>query len=374
MSLNPLFENLLRTLTPHVQDASTQTDGSSGGTEAQRQATPRAAGLALHSDVLEQLWVYKPWTGLVLELWELDCDAELEDALADGTRPHMNNQCFQAFVTDVRVHIGKSTDHTNQLQLSYTPVYTVWVPEDGSLFEIDGSSLPAAVNAHERCAWSFEELYEMEMSGIGKTPLKNGLRGPARTFVPVLQKSCCIRVRGAEEYADMPQKYPPVSLRSSKSMPEAWQPVAALPGASSAPCEDAMQTGPERFPHVCKISDVREFAFDPVLFDDVVDDVDRATSSSAVRFSTPKEEYQHAYYTARNAFLASMRPLYELVTDGGRPREHGWALSRTQRHCRVERVWTHEPHTDALFFAENCLLGKRKANESVCEGGALPDR
>ena len=337
--MDPVFSRMLESI-------STQVIAMHAGAGAEaarcRSATPRllepprVVGLELHEKAFEELWVYKPWTGLLLEL--LSCNSS-EDSLddvdiCDGTRPHQKKQCFQAFVTDVHVEVVRTTNHTNHVQLVYTPVYAVWVPAQGSLFDIPGRSLPAPVNEAPGSPWSFDELYEMEEFALGTAARKSGTQGKNWTFVPVLQKSCCMRTPRLDEYLDLRQKYPPLSLQTSSALPIDWQRVVALPPACSTPCINST----EGARHVCKLAEVPHFAFDPVLFEDTVEEIDGAASPTPSRFATPRAEYESAYRGARDKFLATMRPLYETVTAGGDPSAHGWKLTRGGRTRTWERA------------------------------------
>lgn len=333
--MDPSFSRMLESISTQVVALAAEAEAARCRSATPRLLEPpRVVGRELHDKAFEELLVYKPWTGLLLELLPCNTSTYKPDDvdICDGTRPHQKKQCFQAFVTDVHVEVSQNADHTNHMQLLYTPVYAVWVPAQGSLFDIPGRSLPAPVIDAPSGSWSFDELYEMESLALGRAARKSGTQGKNWTFVPVLQKSCCMRTPRLHEYLDLRQKYPPLSLQTSHVLPPDWQRVVALPPASSTP------QSAEAARHVCKLAEVPHFAFDPVLFEDIVDEIDGAATLSPSRFASPRAEYESAYREARDAFLARMRPLYETVAAGGDPSAHGWTLARRGQTRTWERA------------------------------------
>jgi hypothetical protein len=78
-----------------------------------------------------------PWTGLILELLSIKDEqcindstfvstlsvSELRDVLGNGSRPHVNQLCFQGFITYVHMQVQWSAGFANHQSVLYTTVY-----------------------------------------------------------------------------------------------------------------------------------------------------------------------------------------------------------------------------------------------------------
>lgn len=354
----------LMSVTPRaVQTRATQTSPGIEASGAQPSPTSKASGMerALAPDFdaapcESELVVYKPWTGVILEVLSLkdeECSdestyvstlsvGELRDMLGCGNRPHTNQRCYQGFITDVRLEVQRSVGFANHQNVSYTPVYNVWLPADGSLFEVSGFSLPHPLRRSGKNSWSNSEVLAMESYALGEGALEHGLMGDEFTWIPVLCKSCRTRVCMKKDFSAIKVVYPPTELRTSKHLPDVWQAVCALPPVEDAPLYEEFVDPTRSFPHIGRIGAARQLAFTPVLLRDVL-----------TRNAEITEEHRALYHSKCNRFLAQMRPLYELVAGGGDPREHGW----TQLARNTERGVVYE-------WIELQRVKKRKA-ESV---------
>jgi len=294
----------------------------------------------------EELIVYMPWTGLILELFCMRDEQSSEDTtftstlsvsdmkamLAHGARPHVNQRCFQGFIVDVRMQVQRIAGFVNQQCVSYTPVYSVWLPADGSLFEVSGLSLPSPANRSAQSSWSSGEILAMESYALGEVALENGFMGDEYTWIPVLCKSC--RTRVCVDITKAPVKYPPSELRTSRELPGGWQQVLTLPHGGEAHARDDGEEPARRVAHVGHIAEARQLAFTPVLLRDVL-----------ACDAEPTDEHRALYRASRDRFLAYMRPLFEVVTGGGDPRAQGWTqlIKHTERGDAYEWIFAHAP-------------------------------
>ena len=344
MSLNPGVLKFLTSIATKKRglDVGTQTELAGAAGAGAAGAAPDVAGAA----GLEDFFVYMPWTGLVIELFPMRQEQQDEDStfvstpsigemknmLRLGARPHVNNHCFQAFITDVRVEVHHNRGFSNRHSVSHIPVYTVWLPADGSLFEVSGESLPPPVKFTPKSTWRPSELLALEMHALGETALEHGFSGDEYTWMPVLDKSC--RTRAAADCPAAPQEYPPAELRTSRELPPLWRSVVALPHVKHIPLRGDYTR--DAFPYVGRLCDAQQFVFTPVLLADV-----------AATDDDPADGHRKRYRGARDAFLAHMRPFYDLLTAGGDPRAHGW----TQRTMQTE---------NGAVCTWDAGLGKRK--------------
>jgi len=305
-------------------------------------AGPAAALAAAACD--DELFVYMPWTGLILELLPIkdeQCSddstfvstlsvSELRDMLGNGYRPHVNQRCFQGFVTDVRMQVQRSAGFANHQSVSYTPVYKVWLPADGSHFEVSGMSLPSPVKRSPASSWSSGEVLAMESYALGEGAFEHGLMGDEYTWIPVLAKSCRTRVCTTKDFSTIAVKYPPTELRTSRDLPGCWQNVLALPHVQDAPLQEELSDPARRFPHIGRLAAARQLAFTPVLLRDVL-----------ARNTDFTNEHRALYRSARDRFLAHMRPLFDLLADGGDPRAHGWTQLAKHTDRGLVYEWIH---------------------------------
>jgi hypothetical protein len=374
MSLNPdilgFLESIARRNT--VQNG-TQTEDAGTGASKEHARTSRHAwphphtvrGFTRnltpnHAAAVLDLYVYMPWTGMILELLPTNKElhendsvftstqsqGELQKMLCEVARPHLNTLCFQAYITDVRMEIQHGDDFSNRCTVSYTPFYKVWLPVCGSLFEISGNSLPSPVKNKDRSNWSHGELFAMESCAIGQVALEDFLLGDSLveedyTWIPVLQKSCRGQVRMDNAGLEVPQEYPPASLATSSPLPNDWQNVVALPHASQTPSLQAYQGAAASFPHVGTLAAAQKCAFSPVLFTDVIPESPQDNV----------ESHQSAYRATCDAFLACMKPVCQLVASGKDPLAHGWRRSTRAMNNEDVHVWERGDAT----------LGKRRA-------------
>ncbi len=130
-------------------------------------------------------------------------------------------------------------------------VYTVWLPADGSLFEVSGESLPPPVKFTPKSTWRPSELLALKMHALGELALQ-------------LDKRC--RARASEE-KDCPAEYPPAELWTSRDLPPLWRGVVALPHVKHIPLRGDYTR--DALPSVGKLVDTQQFVFTPVLFADV---------------------------------------------------------------------------------------------------------
>jgi len=307
-------------------------------------ATGASGALAAAAACDDELFVYMPWTGLILELLPIkdeQCSddstfvstlsvSELRDVLGNGSRPHVNQRCFQGFVTDVRMQVQRSAGFANHQSVSYTPVYKVWLPADGSHFEVSGLSLPSPVKRSPTSSWSSGEVLAMESYALGEGALEHGLMGDEYTWIPVLAKSCRTRVCMKKDFSTIAVKYPPTELRTSRELPGCWQDVLALPHVQDAPLQEELGDPARRFPHIGRLAAARQLAFTPVLLRDVL-----------ARNTDFTNEHRALYRSARDRFLAHMRPLFELLAGGGDPRAHGWTQLAKQTDRGLVYEWIH---------------------------------
>ena len=307
--------------------------------------TPAAAAAAAAAAACDdELFVYMPWTGLILELLSIkdeQCSddstfvstlsvSELRDVLGNGLRPHVNQRCFQGFVTDVRMQVQRSAGFANHQSVSYTPVYKVWLPADGSHFEVSGLSLPSPVKRSQTSSWSSGEVLAMESYALGEGALEHGLMGDEYTWIPVLAKSCRTRVCMKKDLSTIAVKYPPTELRTSRELPGCWQKVLALPHVQDAPLQEELGDPSRRFPHIGRLAAARQLAFTPVLLRDVL-----------ARNTDFTNEHRALYRSARDHFLTHMRPLFELLAGGGDPRAHGWTQLAKHTDRGLVYEWIH---------------------------------
>jgi hypothetical protein len=242
------------------------------------------------------------------------------------------------------MQVQRSAGFANHQSVSYTPVYKVWLPADGSLFEVSGLSLPSPVKRSATSSWSSGEVLAMESYALGEGALEHGLMGDEYTWIPVLAKSCRTRACMNKDLSAIPVKYPPTELRTSRDLPCSWQNVLALPHVQDAPAHEEYGDPARRFPHIGRLAAARQLAFTPVLLRDVL-----------ARNVELKEEHRALYRSARDRFLAHMRPLFELLAGGGDPRAHGW----TQLAKHTERGVVYE-------WIRSQVARKRKAAD--CTG------
>ena len=376
MSLNPDILRFLNSIArPNTVQNGTQTEDAGTGASKEHAKTSRHASPQPHTvrcfsrnpapnntAAVPDLHVYMPWTGMIIELLptkkelhdndfiftSTQSQGEMKNMLCHGARPHLNTLCFQAYITDVRLEIQQRDDFSNRCTISYTPFYKVWLPVCGSLFEISGSALPQPVKRKDRSSWSHGELFAMESCAIGQVALEDFLLGDSLveedyTWIPVLQKSCRGQARMENACPDGPQKYPPVSLTTSGPLPKDWQRVVALPHASQTPSLQAYKSAAASFPHVGTLSAAQKCAFSPVLFADVIPESPQDGGNV--------ESHKSAYRATCDAFLACMKPMYQLVASGQDPLAHGWRRSTSKINDEDVYVWERGDTT----------LGKRSA-------------
>lgn len=289
-----------------------------------------------------ELPVYMPWTGLILELIQMKDEevngdstfvstlsvGELKEMMGNGNRPHCNQRCYQGFITDVRIEVQRSVEFANHQTVSYTPVYKVWLPADGSLFEVSGLSLPSPVKRSTKSSWGNNEVLAMELYGIGESALKHGISGDDFTWIPVFCKTCRTRVCMKKDLNTIKVMYPPSELRTSKDLPQAWQTVRALPPVQDTPQYEELNDPVRSFPHIGNIASADQLAFTPVVFQDVV-----ACNAEVT------DEHLALYRLKCNSFLAEMRPVFDLVTSGADPRAHGWTRLAKNTEGGVVYEW-----------------------------------
>ena len=140
----------------------------------------------------------------------------------------------------------------------------MWLPADGSLFEVSGESLPPPVKFTPKSTWRPSELLALEIHALGELALQHGFSGDEYTWMPVLDKSC--RARASAE-KDCPAEYPSAELRTSRDLPPLWRGVVALPHVKHIPLRGDYTR--DAFPSVGKLVDTQQFVFTPVLFADV---------------------------------------------------------------------------------------------------------
>lgn len=353
MSLSPGILAFMRSIAARKpsSDMSTQTELTGVAASPGRRVARDAAGSS-DACALEDVLVYMPWTGLVVELFPMKEEEQDEDSsfvstlsigemkkmLRLGARPHVHSQCFQAFVADVRIEVHHKRGFSNRHSVSYIPVYTVWLPVDGSLFEVSGESLPPPVKFAPKSAWRHGELLALELHALGEVALELGFSGEEYTWLPVLGKSCLPQACAGQDGLADPRQYPPAELRTSRDLPVLWRSVVALPPVERIPLQEDRAHGV--FPHIGKLSEAQQFVFTPVLLGDVTAETDARITES---------DRKH-YRAARDAFLAHIRPFYELLSAGTDPRAHGWTQHAKQRDNGALYTWGVE-------------LGKRKQGE-----------
>jgi hypothetical protein len=350
VNINPGILRFLMSVAsqPAAATCDASCDAAAPATETRETQTAPAPAPAPAAACDDELFVYMPWTGLILELLPMKDEhcsddstfvstlsvSELRDVLGNGSRPHVNQRCFQGFVTDVRMQVQRSAGFANHQSVSYTPVYKVWLPADGSHFEVSGLSLPSPVKRSPTSTWSSGEVLAMESYALGEGALEHGLMGDEYTWIPVLAKSCRTRVCMNKDFSTIAVKYPPTELRTSRELPGCWQHVLALPHVQDAPLQEELcaELGApaRRFPHIGRMAAARQLAFTPVLLRDVL-----------ARNTDFTNEHRALYRSARDRFLAHMRPLFELLAGGGDPRAHGWTQIAKHTDRGLVYEWIH---------------------------------